>query len=69
MGSPRKEKEIALKMAQKIAASGANVVISNWNIDDVGLGILLKKRNPCIQANPHARLNKNTEGNRWQINR
>jgi len=39
-----------LKMAQKIAATGANVVISNWNIDDAALeyfskrGILAFKR-------------------------
>jgi chaperonin GroEL (HSP60 family) len=45
-----KEKSIALKMAQKIAASGANVVISNWNIDEAALeyfsskGILAFKR-------------------------
>jgi chaperonin GroEL (HSP60 family) len=49
-GFAEKEKEIALKMAQKIAASGANVVISNWNIDDMALeyfskrGILAFKR-------------------------
>lgn len=36
-GFAEKEKEIALEMAQKIAGSGANVVISNWNIDDVAL--------------------------------
>ena len=49
-GFAEKEKEIALKMAQKIAATGANVVISNWNIDDAALeyfskrGILAFKR-------------------------
>jgi chaperonin GroEL (HSP60 family) len=49
-GFAEKEKEIVLKMAQKIAATGANVVISNWNIDDAALeyfskrGILAFKR-------------------------
>ncbi len=38
-----KEKEIAQRMAQKIVSSGANVVISNWNIDDAALEYFLKK--------------------------
>jgi len=49
-GFAEKEKEIALKMAEKIASTGANVVISNWNINNVALeyfskrGILAFKR-------------------------
>ncbi len=42
-GFAEKEKEIALKMAQKIVSSGANVVVSNWNIDDAALEYFLKR--------------------------
>lgn len=49
-GFSAKEKQIVQMMAQKIASSGANVVVSNWNIDDIALeyfskqGILAFKR-------------------------
>ncbi len=36
-GFSEKKKEIAQEMALKIASSGANVIISNWNIDDAAL--------------------------------
>jgi chaperonin GroEL (HSP60 family) len=42
-GFAEKEKEIAQKMAQKIVASGANVVISNWNINDVAFEYFSKR--------------------------